>query len=62
MKNYIGVEYNSITNKYHSKVKSGGLTYHCGMHDTPEEAARARDMKILEKGLGLKLQILKPAE
>ena len=59
-KNYTGVSYNRLLNKYQSKVGAGNISYNCGVHDTAEAAAKARDRKILEKGLKAPLQILKP--
>lgn len=60
MKKYLGVWLNPKTKKWQSKVTFEGVIYHCGKHDTPESAAKARDIRIIEKGLPQSLQILKP--
>jgi len=57
---YTGVWQHKKTKKWHSKVTNEGTVYFCGKHDTPEKAAKARDIKIIEKGLPQALQILKP--
>lgn len=62
MKTYSGVSYNRFTRKYTSTVTRNNVKYNCGSHDTEIEAAKARDRKILEKGLNVKLQVLKPAK
>lgn len=62
MKKYSGVSYNRFTKKYTSTVTRNKVKYNCGSHDTEIEAAKARDRKILEKGLNVKLQVLKPAK
>ena len=59
MKKYTGVQFNTLTQMYQARVQHNGTLYECGHHSTPEKAAKARDMKILEKGLPQKLQILK---
>lgn len=62
MKKYSGVSYNRFTKKYTSTVAHKQIKYNCGSYDTEVEAAKARDRKILEKGLNVKLQVLKPAK
>lgn len=59
-KNYSGVRWISETQKWQSVVRENGLTYNCGMHLDQLAAVKARDRKIIEKGLKKKLQILKP--
>lgn len=60
MKNYTGVWQDKRNGKYSSKVTHQGTVYNCGQHNTPELAAKARDIKIIKKGLPQPLQILKP--
>lgn len=59
-KQYKGVSYNRITKLYYSTVMENKIKYNCGSHNTEIEAVKARDKKILEKGLKAPLQILKP--
>lgn len=61
-KNYRGVQYNRRRKLYEARVESKGIVYNCGSFKTPEAAAKARDIKIITKGLPQKLQILKPVE
>jgi len=60
MSKYTGVSYSHLLRKYQSSVQEGRLRHNCGTHDTEIEAVKARDRKILEKGLKAPLQILKP--
>lgn len=62
MRTYSGVSYNRFTKKYTATVTRNKVKYNCGSHDTEIEAAKARDRKIIEKGLKVKLQVLKPAK
>ena len=62
MRTYSGVSYNRFTKQYTSTVTRNKVKYNCGSYDTEIEAAKARDRKILEKGLNVKLQVLKPAK
>lgn len=57
---YTGVWQHKKTKMWHSKVTHKHIVYFCGKHNTPEAAAKARDKKIIEKGLPQALQILKP--
>lgn len=59
-KTYRGVSFHRLIRKYSSAVSHKGIKYNCGTHDTAEAAAKARDRKIIEKGLNVPLQILKP--
>lgn len=59
-KQYKGVSYNRLTGLYYSTVMEKKIKYNCGSHETEAEAVKARDRKILEKGLKAPLQILKP--
>jgi hypothetical protein len=59
-KNYTGVRWISETQNWQSKVSSDGIVYNCGNHVEQLDAVRARDTKIIEKGLNKPLQILKP--
>lgn len=61
-KNYTGVRWISETQKWQSSVRANGTTYNCGMHLEQLDAVRARDTKIIEKGLKKPLQILKPVK
>lgn len=58
-KEYTGVHYSTLFKKYQAKVTHLGIVYGCGTHDTAKDAARARDIKIIEKCLPHKLQVLK---
>ncbi len=58
---YTGVSWSSEYYKYKAHVTKDGVTYQCGFHNTEKEAAIARDRKIIEHGLKVKLQVLKPA-
>lgn len=59
MKTYTGVRYCKRDKKYKAKVTHKNIIYNCGSHDTPQAAVRARDIKILEKNIPAKLQVLK---
>lgn len=60
MKKYTGVRFNKISAKWQAAVTHQGTVYNCGQHATPELAAKARDVKIIENRLPQSLQILKP--
>lgn len=60
MKDYTGIWKSKRNGKWCSKVTHQGTVYNCGQHDTPELAVKARDIRIIEKGLPHPLQILKP--
>lgn len=60
MKDYTGVKWNSDLQKWVSVVRHKKVTYNCGSHIEQKYAVIARDRKIIEKGLNVKLQYLKP--
>lgn len=60
-KKYTGVSYNSDTHQYASILRHQGKVYRCGFHETEKEGAIARDKVIIQNGLKVKLQVLKPA-
>lgn len=62
MKHYTGVNFSKRYKKWEAKVTHQGTVFPCGLFETPELAARARDIKIIEKNLPHKLQILKPVK
>lgn len=59
--NYIGVLWDKRARKWKATVTHNKIRYECGYHEDDREAAKLRDMKILNLGLDKsKLQILKP--
>jgi len=60
-KKYTGVRWVSETQKWLSVVRYGGISYNCGSHVEQKDAIIARDKKIIEKCLPVKIQYLKPA-
>lgn len=59
-KNYTGVKYIKELEKWQATVIHKSIHYNCGMHDTQHEAIKSRDTTILQKGLNVRLQLLKP--
>ena len=59
-KNYTGIRWITETQKWQSVVRRKGITFNCGNYLSQKEAVIARDKKILEHGLKVKLQYLKP--
>jgi len=59
-KNFTGVKWVEKHQRWQSSVLSNGVHYPCGMHLDQKEAVKARDKKIIEKGLSTKLQYFKP--
>lgn len=59
-KNYIGVKWIPNLLKWQATVAHNGVKFNCGLHNTQHEAVKSRDMTILQKGLNVRLQILKP--
>ena len=60
MKEFIGIQWVEKHQRWQSSVRHDGTTYQCGMHVDQKEAVKARDRKIIEKGLPTKLQHFKP--
>jgi len=60
MKKYTGVTYDRERHHYVAKVSHKGKIYNCGFHDTEKAAAISRDTAIINNGLDVKLQVLKP--
>jgi hypothetical protein len=58
--NYIGVRWITETQKWQSVISHKGIRYNCGSHVEQKDAIKARDRKIIEKCLPVKLQYLKP--
>lgn len=61
-KNYRGVKWNTVTQRWHSTVRHNGKSYNCGAHIEQRDAVKARDRTILTNGLNVPLQVLKPAK
>ena len=61
-KNYTGVSWKEEHKRWQSVVRHDGINYSCGMHLNQMDAVKARDRKIIEKGLPTKRQILKPVK
>jgi hypothetical protein len=57
---YIGIKWIGQYKRWQSLVRQGGVHYPCGMHINQKDAVMARDTKIIEKNLPVKLQMLKP--
>jgi len=60
MKDYTGVRWMPEHNKWQSMIRHKGVSYNCGMHVEQKAAVIARDTCILNNGLKVVLQILKP--
>ncbi len=60
MKDYRGVKWVEKHQRWQSSVRHQGVHYPCGMHLEQKDAVKARDKVIIQKGLKVKLQILKP--
>jgi hypothetical protein len=45
---YRGVTWDNFTGKWRAQVFRNYRNFYCGLHDTPEEAAQARDAKAAE--------------
>lgn len=59
-KNYSGVSWSRKEQCWKSKVKINGIIVLVGVFADQKQAVIARDTKIIQHGLKLKLQILKP--
>lgn len=59
---YKGVTWVAAAQKFKAGVTKDGILYSCGFHDTPRDAAVARDRKIIALNLGIPLQIFKKLE
>lgn len=59
-KNYTGVQWDTKIKQWRSMLRHGGKVYNCGLHNDQKPAVIARDTCILNNGLNVKLQILKP--
>lgn len=60
-KDYKGVHWNRRMQRWVSSIKCNGVAYNCGSHLEQLDAVKARDMCIINHGLGIeKLQIIKP--
>ena len=57
---YTGVRWIRETQKWQSVVSHNKIIYNCGSHVEQKDAIKARDRKIIEKCLPVKLQYLKP--
>lgn len=60
MKDYRGVKWMPSLQKWQSTVRHGGRSFNCGLHSEQKLAVIARDTCILNNGLKVELQILKP--
>lgn len=59
-KQYQGVRWVTEIQKWKSQIRHKGIVYNCGNYLDQKQAVIARDTKIIQHGLKLKLQILKP--
>lgn len=55
---FTGICYHKLEKKYQASLYHKGQRYYLGYHKTPEEAAKARDLFIIEYNLPHKLQVL----
>ena len=60
MKFFRGIKWIEKHQRWQSSVRSEGVHYPCGMHLEQKDAVMARDTMIIQKGLKVKLQMLKP--
>lgn len=60
MKDYRGIRWVAEHQKWQSTINHKGIKYHCGMHENQMDAVKARDKKIIQHGLNIPLQIIKP--
>ena len=56
---YKGVTYCKKNKNWRSTLYYKNIQYECGRHATERDAAKARDMKIINLGINKPLQILK---
>ncbi len=56
---YVGVRWSKEYQKWYSSLSEKGITYHCGFFDNDRNAAKARDMKIIQINSTKPIQILK---
>jgi len=61
-KNYTGVKWIKESSKWQATVMQNSVKYNCGLHETKHEAVKSRDKTILQKGLNVRLQLLKPVK
>lgn len=59
-KKYTGIQWDSKIHQWRSMLRHNGKTYNCGLHNEQKQAVIARDTCILNNGLKVALQILKP--
>lgn len=59
-KTYRGVQWDTKIQQWRSMVRHNGKTFNCGLHNDQKLAVIARDTCILNNGLNVALQILKP--
>lgn len=55
---YKGVKWCKKAEKWNSYITESGIRHECGYYSSEREAAKARDLTIIKKGLKAKLQIL----
>lgn len=56
---YTGVKWNKDYQKWYSTFSEKGVSYHCGFFDDDRDAAKSRDMKIIQINSKKPLQVLK---
>lgn len=60
MKDFRGIKWVEKHKKWQSSLRHNGVHYPCGMYVNQMDAVKARDTKIIQHGLKVKLQILSP--
>jgi len=61
-KHFVGIRWVTEIQKWQSVIRHKGITYNCGNYLSQKEAIIARDTKIIQHGLKIKLQYLKPVK
>ena len=59
---FAGVYWSRYSQKWKSSISENGVLYECGVFAEERDAAKQRDLKILELGLSAPLQIYKPIQ
>lgn len=60
MKDYTGVRWMPEFNKWQSTLRHNGVYYNLGLHVEQIAAVKARDICIINNGLKVALQVIKP--
>lgn len=59
-KQYTGVQWDTKIQQWKSMLRHGGKTYNCGLYNDQMSAVKARDICIINNGLKVALQVIKP--